>query len=149
MKLLIQRVQQASVEIDSEVVGSIGRGFMVLFGVCENDNTVIADKMLKKLAGLRIFEDENGKMNLALAAVGGEILAVSQFTLLGDARSSRRPSFINAARPETANPMYEQLVADWRGRGIHVECGRFGADMKVSLINDGPVTILLDSHKIL
>lgn len=149
MRAVIQRVTEAAVRIDGEVVGQIGKGFLVLIGVECGDTEADLRYIADKTANLRVFEDENGKMNLALAAVGGEILAVSQFTLLGDARSSRRPSFINAARPETANPMYEQLVADWRGRGIHVECGRFGADMKVSLINDGPVTILLDSHKIL
>lgn len=149
MRAVIQRVTEAAVRIDGEIVGQIGKGFLVLIGVECGDTEADLRYIADKTANLRVFEDENGKMNLALAAVGGEILAVSQFTLLGDARSSRRPSFINAARPETANPMYEQLVADWRGRGIHVECGRFGADMKVSLINDGPVTILLDSHKIL
>lgn len=149
MRAVIQRVTEACVRIDGETVGQIGKGFLVLIGVECGDTEADLRYIADKTANLRVFEDENGKMNLALAAVGGSILAVSQFTLLGDARSSRRPSFITAARPETANPMYEQLVADWRGRGIPVECGRFGADMKVSLVNDGPVTILLDSHKIL
>ena len=107
------------------------------------------DYIARKVPNLRIFEDENGKMNRSLLDVGGDILAVSQFTLLGDARGGRRPSFITAARPEMADPMYEALVERWRGEGIHVETGRFGADMKVSLVNDGPVTILLDSRKIL
>ncbi|MBQ7825023.1 MAG: D-tyrosyl-tRNA(Tyr) deacylase, partial [Clostridia bacterium] len=101
-----------------------------------------------KVPNMRIFEDENEKMNLSILDAGGEILAVSQFTLLGDARSSRRPSLIQAARPETANPMYERLVKHWRDMGIYVETGRFGAHMEVSLINDGPVTMLLDSHKL-
>lgn len=149
MKLLIQRVQQASVEIDSEVVGSIGRGFMVLFGVCENDNTVIADKMLKKLAGLRIFEDENGKTNLSLNDVGGQILLVSQFTLYADCKKGNRPSFSRSGDPKKANELYEYSVFKLRSEyGFDVKTGQFGADMKVSLINDGPFTIILDSDEI-
>ena len=148
MRAVIQRVLESSVKIDGEVVGQIGPGFLVLIGVEEGDEEKDFQYIATKVPNLRIFEDENGKMNRSLLDVGGQILAVSQFTLLGDARSSRRPSFIQAARPETANPMYERLVACWREMGIHVETGRFGADMKVSLINDGPVTMLMDSHKL-
>ena len=148
MRAVIQRVLESSVKIDGEVVGQIGQGFLVLIGVEEGDGEKDFQYIATKVPNLRIFEDENGKMNRSLLDVDGQILAVSQFTLLGDARSSRRPSFIQAARPETANPMYERLVACWREMGIHVETGRFGADMKVSLINDGPVTLLMDSHKL-
>ena len=148
MRAVIQRVTEASVTIEGEIVGKIGQGFLVLIGVEEGDGENDFKYMSTKVPNLRIFEDENGKMNRSLLDVGGQILAVSQFTLLGDARSSRRPSFIQAARPETANPMYERLVEAWRAQGIHVETGRFGADMKVSLINDGPVTIMMDSHKL-
>ena len=148
MRAVIQRVTEASVKIDGEIVGEIGQGFLVLIGVEEGDGENDFKYIATKIPNLRIFEDENGKMNRSLMDVGGQILAVSQFTLLGDARSSRRPSFIMAARPETANPMYERLVAAWREQGIHVETGRFGADMKVSLVNDGPVTLMMDSHKL-
>jgi len=148
MRAVIQRVTEASVRIEGEVVGEISQGLMVLIGVEEGDGEADLKYMAEKVPNLRIFEDENGKMNRSLLDIGGQILAVSQFTLLGDARGGRRPSFITAARPETANPMYERLVAQWRARGIHVETGRFGADMKVGLINDGPVTILMDSHKL-
>lgn len=148
MRAVIQRVTEANVKIDDETVGQIGQGFLVLIGVEEGDGEADFKYMATKVPNLRIFEDEAGKMNLSLMDVGGQILAVSQFTLFGDARSSRRPSFIQAARPETANPMYERLVAHWREMGIHVETGRFGADMKVSLVNDGPVTIMMDSHKL-
>lgn len=148
MRAVIQRVTEANVKIDGETVGQFGQGFLVLIGVEEGDGEADFKYMATKVPNLRIFEDEAGKMNLSLMDVGGQILAVSQFTLFGDARSSRRPSFIQAARPETANPMYERLVAHWREMGIHVETGRFGADMKVSLVNDGPVTIMMDSHKL-
>lgn len=149
MRCVVQRVTEAAVRIGGEVVGQTGRGFLLLIGVEAGDTAEDMDYIARKVPNLRIFEDEDGKMNRSLLDEGGEILAVSQFTLLGDARGGRRPSFITAARPETANPMYEALVAHWRGEGIHVETGRFGADMKVSLVNDGPVTILLDSRKIL
>lgn len=147
MRCVIQRVTEASVTIDGELVGRCGKGFMILIGVHVNDTEKDLKYMAEKIPNLRIFEDENGKMNLSIKDVGGEILAVSQFTLYGDARSSRRPGFTEAARPDKANPMYEQLVAAWRDQGIHVETGRFGADMKVALINDGPVTMLMDSTK--
>lgn len=148
MRAVVTRVTSASVTIDGKVNGAIGRGFLVLLGIGPNDTPAQAAKLADKVVGLRVFEDENEKMNLSILDVGGQILAVSQFTLLGDARSSRRPSFIQAARPETANPMYERLVKHWRDMGIHVETGKFGAHMEVSLINDGPVTMLLDSHKL-
>ena len=148
MRAVIQRVTEAAVRIDGEVVGQIGQGFMILIGVEVGDEEKDFQYIAAKVPNMRIFEDENGKMNLSLLDVGGQILAVSQFTLLGDARSSRRPGFTQAARPDMANPMYERLVAHWREMGIVVETGRFGADMKVSLINDGPVTMLLDSRKL-
>ena len=147
MRAVIQRVERASVSVEGEIRGQIGAGFLVLIGVEEGDGDADFRYIAEKVPNLRVFEDEQGKMNRSLLDVGGELLAVSQFTLLGDARGGRRPSFITAARPETADPMYERLVADWRARGIRVETGVFGAHMKVSLINDGPVTILLDSRR--
>lgn len=148
MRAVIQRVTGACVHVEGEIVGQSGPGFLALIGVEVGDTDADLKYMADKVPNLRVFEDENGKMNRSLLDMGGEILAVSQFTLLGDARGGRRPSFIEAARPETANPLYERLVEAWRGRGIHVETGRFGADMKVELVNDGPVTILLDSRKL-
>ncbi len=148
MRAVIQRVTQAAVRVEDRTVGEIGKGFLVLIGVEEGDTETDRKYIAQKVPNLRIFEDENGKMNRSLLDIGGEILAVSQFTLLGDARGGRRPSFIAAARPETANPMYEALVSDWRACGVRVDMGVFGADMKVSLVNDGPVTILLDSHRL-
>lgn len=147
MRAVIQRVEKASVSVEGEIKGQIGAGFLVLIGVEEGDGDADFKYIADKVPNLRVFEDEQGKMNRSLLDVGGEVLAVSQFTLLGDARGGRRPSFITAARPETADPMYERLVADWRVRGIRVETGVFGAHMKVSLVNDGPVTILLDSRR--
>lgn len=147
MRAVIQRVERASVSVEGEIRGQIGTGFLVLIGVEEGDGDADFRYIAEKVPNLRVFEDEQGKMNRSLLDVGGELLAVSQFTLLGDARGGRRPSFITAARPETADPMYERLVADWRARGIRVETGVFGAHMKVSLVNDGPVTILLDSRR--
>lgn len=147
MRAVIQRVERASVSVEGEIRGQIGAGFLVLIGVEEGDGDADFKYIADKVPNLRVFEDEQGKMNRSLLDVGGEVLAVSQFTLLGDARGGRRPSFITAARPETADPMYERLVADWRARGIRVETGVFGAHMKVALVNDGPVTILLDSRR--
>lgn len=132
-----------------ETIGKIGQGFMVLIGVSVQDGDKDVKYMADKVPNLRIFEDDEGKMNRSLKDVGGSILAVSQFTLYGDARGGRRPSFTEAARPETANELYEKLVEAWRAQGVHVETGRFRADMQVSLVNDGPVTLLLDSTKIL
>ena len=147
MRCVIQRVTEASVTVEGEVIGQICRGFMVLIGVSAEDTDKDLKYMAEKVPNLRIFEDGQGKMNLSLKDVGGAILAVSQFTLYGDARGSRRPSFIQAARPEQANALYEQLVAAWRAQGLTVETGRFRAEMQVALINDGPVTILMDSTK--
>lgn len=147
MRCVVQRVKEASVTVAGEVVGKIGPGYMVLIGVRVEDTEKDVRYMADKVPNLRIFEDAEDKMNLSLKDVGGEILAVSQFTLYGDARGGRRPSFIAAARPEAANELYEQLVASWREQGIHVETGRFRTHMEVGLVNDGPVTILLDSTK--
>ncbi|MBQ8149762.1 MAG: D-tyrosyl-tRNA(Tyr) deacylase [Clostridia bacterium] len=148
MRAVIQRVKESSVAIDGRTVGRSARGLMVLIGVEDGDTDKDLAYVADKVPNLRIFEDENGKMNRSLMDMGGQILAISQFTLLGDARTGRRPSFTAAARPDTAVPMYETLVEKWRSLGIHVETGVFGADMQVSLINDGPVTILLDSRRI-
>ena len=147
MRAILTRVNSASVTIDGEVVGSIGKGFMVLCGVQEGDTLEDVRYCLEKTAGLRIFEDDAGKMNRSIIDEGGEILAISQFTLAGDARHGRRPSFSAAARPDVAVPMYEAYCNGLREKGIHVETGIFQADMKVSLINDGPVTLLLDSRR--
>jgi len=148
MRFVIQRVTEASVKVDGEMIGAIGKGFLVLIGVSENDTEADADRMVKKLCGLRIFEDENGKTNLDLAAVGGGLLLISQFTLCADCRKGNRPSFIHAAGPEKANALYEYIIAGCRQRISAVETGSFGADMKVSLLNDGPFTIVLDSAEL-
>ena len=148
MRCVVQRVTEASVTVNGETVGAVGPGLMVLIGVSTEDTDADLKYMTEKVPNLRIFDDENGVMNRSVIDVGGSILAVSQFTLYGDARGGRRPSYIRAARPEAANEMYQRLVAAWREKGIHVETGIFRADMKVSLVNDGPVTILLDSEKI-
>lgn len=148
MRCVVQRVAQASVTSEGVETGRIGKGMMVLIGVCAEDTEKDVKYMADKVPNLRIFEDENGKMNLSLKDVGGAMLAVSQFTLYGDARGGRRPSFIAAARPEAANALYEQLVEAWKAQGIQVETGRFQTDMQVSLVNDGPVTILMDSTKL-
>ena len=147
MRCVVQRVKEASVTVAGETVGKIGPGYMVLIGVSVEDTEKDVRYMADKVPNLRIFEDAEDKMNLSLKDVGGEILAVSQFTLYGDARGGRRPSFIAAARPEAANELYEQLVASWREQGIHEETGRFRTHMEVGLVNDGPVTLLLDSTK--
>ena len=148
MRLVVQRVTRASVTVEKEVVGKIGRGYMVLVGAEVGDTEADARLCADKLAGLRVFVDDEGKMNLSIADVGGEILLVSQFTLLGDARHGRRPSFIAAARPEVAEPLLEQMKAMLEARGLHVETGRFRTHMDVELVNDGPVTILIDSRKV-
>lgn len=147
MRCVVQEVVRASVTVAGEVVGEIGRGFMVLAGAEEGDVESDAAYCAEKIAGLRVFEDGDGKMNLSLADVGGSVLMVSQFTLLGDARHGRRPSFIRAARPEAAEPLFELLCRQIAEKGIHVETGRFRTHMEVSLVNDGPTTILLDSRK--
>lgn len=148
MRCVVQRVTEASVAVNGETVGAVGPGLMVLIGVSTEDTDADLKYMIEKVPNLRIFDDENGVMNRSVLDIGGSILAVSQFTLYGDARGGRRPSYIRAAKPEEANAMYQRLVAAWRDKGIHVETGIFRADMKVSLVNDGPVTILLDSEKV-
>lgn len=148
MKFVIQRVTEANVKVDGEIIGEIGKGFMVLIGVGENDTREIADKMVKKMTGLRIFEDENGKTNLSLADVGGQMLLISQFTLYANCRKGNRPSFIEAGAPDKANEMYEYIIEECKKVVPVVERGQFGADMKVSLVNDGPFTIILDSAQL-
>lgn len=149
MKLLIQRVTKASVEVGGSVIGSIDKGYMVLLGACESDTKEIADKMIKKMINLRIFADSEGKTNLSLQDVGGEILLVSQFTLYADCKKGNRPSFVKAGNPEHANMIYEYTIKKIRDEyGVKVETGSFGADMAVSLVNDGPFTVMLDSDEI-
>ena len=145
MRALIQRVTQASVAVDGEVIGAIGRGFLILLGVTHTDGEREADWLAAKIAGLRLFDDAAGKMNLSLADVGGAVLVVSQFTLYGDARKGRRPDFLQAARPEQAEPLVSYFVAQLRAAGLSVETGRFRAAMQVALVNDGPVTLWLDT----
>ena len=147
MRAVVQRVTNASVTVDNETVGAIGPGIMVLIGVADTDTDKDLKYIIDKVMNLRIFDDENGVMNRSVIDAGGSILAVSQFTLYGDARGGRRPSYIRAAKPEPAEAMYERAVAAWRENGIHVETGRFRTEMMVSLVNHGPVTILLDSEK--
>ena len=148
MRCVVQKVTHASVTVEGEVVGKIGAGFMALVGVENGDTEADATYIASKITGLRIFEDADDKMNLSLKDVGGEVLLVSQFTLLADARHGRRPSFIGAARPELAQPLCEVLKQKIESAGIHVETGRFQTHMEVELLNDGPVTILLDSKKL-
>jgi D-aminoacyl-tRNA deacylase len=145
VRAVIQRVSQASVSVDTQVVGAIRRGFLVLVGVTHGDTRTEADWLARKIAGLRLFEDEAGKMNLALADIGGAVLVVSQFTLYGDARKGRRPDFLQAARPEQAEPLITYFVDQLRSQGATVATGQFRANMQVSLVNDGPVTLLLDT----
>ncbi|NLY73583.1 MAG: D-tyrosyl-tRNA(Tyr) deacylase [Tissierellia bacterium] len=147
MRCVIQRVSGAHVTVDKQVTGSINKGFMILLGIEENDEVEDLDYLVKKISGMRIFEDEEGKMNLNLEAVKGDILLISQFTLYGNTRKGNRPSFVRSARPEKAEAMYEEMARKLRERGHRVEMGVFGAHMDVELVNDGPVTILLDSRK--
>lgn len=149
MRFVIQRVQHASVEVDGISIGKISKGFLVLIGIQQTDTQQIADKMVKKLIGLRIFEDENGKTNLDIKTVGGELLLVSQFTLYADCKKGNRPSFINAGEPQMAENLYQYIVKQCKNEIEVVEQGSFGADMKVSLLNDGPFTVILDSDEIL
>ncbi len=146
MKFVIQRVKNASCTVDNQVIGEINHGFCVFIGVSNEDNIEIADKMIKKLIGMRIFEDENGKTNLSLADVDGSLLLISQFTLYADCKKGNRPSFTNAGNPELANNLYEYINEKCKEHIPNVQTGRFGANMKIALLNDGPFTIVLDSR---
>ena len=146
MKFVIQRVSEASVAVDGNVIGSIEKGFLVLIGVSDKDTEETADKLVRKMTGLRIFEDENGKTNLSLADVDGSLLLISQFTLYANCKKGNRPSFIEAGQPDRANALYEYIIEKCRTSVPNVQTGSFGAEMKVSLINDGPFTIILDSE---
>lgn len=148
MKFLIQRVNHASVTVDKKITGEIGLGFLVLIGVSESDTEEIADKMIKKLIGLRIFEDSEGKTNLALKNVGGSLLLVSQFTLYADCKKGNRPSFTQVGNPQKANALYEYVIKQCKDLQYPVATGIFGADMKINLENDGPFTIMLDSQEL-
>ena len=148
MRFVIQRVTDASVTIDGEISGKIGKGYLVLIGVADTDTKEIADKMIRKMIGLRIFEDEQGKTNLSLADVDGGLLLVSQFTLYANCKRGNRPSFIEAGKPDMANEMYEYIIEKCRESVDEVQTGEFGADMKVQLLNDGPFTLLLDSDQL-
>ena len=149
MRMVIQRVLNADVRIDGAVAGEIGGGYLLLLGIGEGDNEEIAVKMVDKLFRLRIFEDENGKINLSAGDVNAEILVVSQFTLYANCRKGKRPSFVEAAAPDAAERLYEYVISLCRERFVRVQSGRFGADMKVSLVNDGPFTVVLDSDDII
>lgn len=149
MKFVIQRVNSASVIVDGEIIGAIDKGFLVLIGVADGDTKEIADKMIHKLVGLRIFDDAEGKTNLSLDQVDGSLLLVSQFTLYANCKKGFRPSFIDAGAPDFANEMYEYIISECKKVVPNVQCGSFGADMKVSLLNDGPFTIVLDSKEIM
>lgn len=146
MKFVIQRVKQASVKVEGSVIGEIEKGYLVLIGVSDKDTEAVADKMIKKMIGLRVFEDAEGKTNLSLADVGGSLLLVSQFTLYANCKKGNRPSFIEAGAPDKANQLYEYIIEESKKSVSVVQTGRFGAEMEVSLINDGPFTILLDSE---
>lgn len=148
MKFVIQRVTEASVSVEGKVIGEIGKGFLVLIGIGQADTREIADKLVKKLVGLRIFEDENGKTNLALKDVEGEVLLISQFTLYANCKKGYRPSFTEAQTPDKANMLYQYIIDECRKVVPIVQKGEFGADMKVSLVNDGPFTIVLDSEQL-
>lgn len=149
MKFVIQRVTHAEVEVEQEIIGSIQNGYLVLIGIAEDDTEEIADKLVKKLLGLRIFADENGKTNLSLKDVNGSLLLISQFTLYADCRKGNRPSFVNAGNPEKANALYEYIIEKCRAEVPDVQTGSFGADMKITLLNDGPFTIILDSKDLM
>lgn len=148
MRIVIQRVKRASVSVEEKVVGSIQKGFLVLIGIGQGDDEATADKYMKKLLGLRIFEDENGKTNLSLADVGGELLVISQFTLYADCKKGNRPSFVKAGAPDMAEHLYEHFMERCRNYVDVVEKGQFGADMKVELLNDGPFTLMLESEQL-
>lgn len=148
MRFVVQRVSESNVKVDGKVLGEIQKGFLVLIGVSDTDTKEIADKMVKKMLGLRIFEDEQGKTNLSLDSVGGSLLLISQFTLYANCKKGNRPSFIEAGEPKMASDMYEYIIAKCKEQVEKVERGEFGADMKVSLVNDGPFTIILDSEQL-
>lgn len=148
MRTVVQRVKYASVTVDGEITGKIEQGFLVLLGIKDGDTEKEIDWMAKKICGLRVFEDENGKMNKELKDIDGSILVVSQFTLYGDCIKGKRPSFSEAAKPETAIPLYERFKKKIIENGIHMECGIFGADMKVELLNDGPTTLIIDTESL-
>lgn len=148
MRFVIQRVKEASVTVEQEIIGKIGHGLLVFVGVSDTDDKQIADKMIDKLTKLRIFDDADGKTNLAAADVNGEFLIISQFTLYADCRKGNRPSFVKAGKPDVANELYEYVISEIQQKGFHTEHGSFGADMKVALLNDGPFTIILDSDEI-
>lgn len=148
MRFVIQRVREASVSVDGKVIGQIGHGLLVFVGVSDSDNRQIADKMTDKMTKLRIFDDADGKTNLSISDVGGEFLVISQFTLYADCRKGNRPSFTLAGKPDMAEELYEYIMEAIQEKGFPVACGEFGADMKVSILNDGPFTILLDSDEI-
>lgn len=148
MKFVIQRVSEASCKVDGNIIGEIQQGFCVFIGVSNEDNTEIADKMIKKLIGMRIFDDENDKINLSLADVNGGLLLISQFTLYADCKKGNRPSFVNAGKPDMANSLYEYIIEKCKEQVPNVQTGSFGADMKISLVNDGPFTIVLDSKEL-
>ena len=147
MKIVVQRVKNAQVDVDNKIVGKINQGFLVLLGVTHNDTKKQADYLVKKLCKLRVFTDDNGKMNLSLKDINGELLIVSQFTLYADCSEGNRPSFTEAAKPNVANELYEYFCSECEKNDIHVERGIFGADMKVSLLNDGPVTIIIEKNQ--
>ena len=144
MKVVIQRVKYANVKIEDKIVGKINKGFMILLGIGKNDTKKEADYIVKKICNLRVFEDENGKMNLSLKEVNGELLIFAQFTLYANCNSGNRPSFIDSAKPDVAIPLYEYVIKECKKQGFKVETGKFGADMKVELLNDGPVTIIIE-----
>ena len=148
MRAVLTRVKSASVTVDGSVIGQIGQGFLILLGVTHEDTEAQAVKLADKLMGLRIFEDENGKMNRSLEDVGGQVLVVSQFTLYGNCKKGRRPEFLAAARPEIAIPLYEKFIALCRDKGFHTETGEFGAYMQVESLNDGPVTLVVDTDQL-
>lgn len=148
MRLVVQKVSQSSVKIEGEIVGAIDKGYMVLVGITNGDDELLVEKMVDKLVNLRIFEDENDKLNLSLLDVGGSVLSISQFTLYANCKKGRRPSFIDAAKPDISSPLYDFFNKKLEEKGINVERGVFGAMMEVSLINDGPATIILDSNEL-
>lgn len=148
MRAIVQRVKRASVSVDEQKIASVGEGLLIFLGVCDEDEELDVKYMADKISGLRIFEDDDEKMNLSAEDIGGEMLVVSQFTLYGDCRKGKRPSFSKAGKPEYANKLYESFIAALKNKGFRTQSGRFGADMQVELINNGPVTLMIDSKKL-